>query len=173
MRRSSLSARLTANGRRRKVFQVTISAVTLSPPAVPLRRHILQDSVDVVWTPPGVLLVAAPTKRPPACVQTTQDRDARILTELLRFVRRKSLVAFSAEVSKLGASASVSPAISAVGFYDSDEHDNDSEDGGVASTAAKSHSFAVAKSRSFDSVGARLGGTGGLGRGRRRSGVGE
>ena len=102
----------------------------------------------------------------PPCVQTSQERDARILTELLLFVRRKALVAFSAAVSKLAASANGSSASSAVGFGGDDDDDDDddgidSDDGGAVS--------AVTKSRSFGS--GRLGSTGGLGRGRRRHGL--
>lgn len=99
------------------------------------------------------------------CIQTYQERDARILTELLLFVRRKALTAFSVAVSKLAASANASSAgSSAVGFDDDDDNDNgngNGSDGGAAS--------AVTKSRSFGRGGARLGGTGSLGHSRRRS----
>lgn len=100
----------------------------------------------------------------PACLQTSQERDAHILTELLLFVRRKALMAFSVAVSQLAASANGSSASSAVGFGgddDDDDNDNDSSDDGGAVSA-------VTKSRSFGSGGVRLGSTGGLGRSRRR-----
>eukprot|EP00903_Cladosiphon_okamuranus_P016970 g15643.t1 len=84
--------------------------------------------------------------------QTSQERDARILAELVLLVRRKALVAFSAVVSKPVASANAhatSRSSSTMGLGDDD--DNGKDNGSDGDSDGGSADPAVTKTRSFSS----------------------